>query len=34
MKLEKYYLQSDTEQETYIKCLLVIYIKYTQLLGL
>lgn len=29
MRLEKYYLQSDNEQETYIKYLLIINAKYT-----
>lgn len=29
MRLEKYYLQSENEQETYIKYLLIIYSKHT-----
>lgn len=29
MRLEKYYLQSDNEQDTYIKYLLIINSKYT-----
>lgn len=29
MRLEKYYLQSENEQETYVKYLLIIYSKHT-----